>query len=96
MGALIVIVIWIIISIVFFVILYTVIQSAMDNTKMASNIQELRDHFVGLKQEDSLLSKDGPIVEVGSNEEGEDCPACGNKVTLNEFMCPVCELKLRD
>lgn len=85
---------WLISAFVFFFILYSVIQSAIDRSKMAKNIQEIRDFLLTNKAAMKGQS------ELGPNELDIDlfeyCPGCEFKVMKNAASCPECGLLLRD
>ncbi|GMK47582.1 hypothetical protein PghCCS26_47120 [Paenibacillus glycanilyticus] len=68
-------------------ILHEVIQSAIDNSTMARNIQEIRDHLVGKSPEPPQTAND---------EDHENCPGCGYLVHLSDKVCANCGLALRD
>ncbi|GLX71373.1 hypothetical protein [Paenibacillus glycanilyticus] len=68
-------------------ILYEVIQSAIDNSAMARNIKEIRDHLVGKPAE--------PSAADGGAEHGL-CPGCGHRVHRTDRVCPGCALALKD
>jgi len=93
MGA--AIIIWLIGLFIFFFILYNVIQSALDNTTMARNIQEIRDLLSDLKL-DKPVANNPELSMENDDERYEDCPACSYKVKRNESICPDCGLKLID
>ncbi|SFF35133.1 TIM21 protein [Paenibacillus catalpae] len=67
-------------------ILHEVIQSAVDNSTMARNIQEIRDHLVGNKAAE----------QAASDEDHENCPGCNHLVRKTEKVCGNCGLALRD
>ncbi|MCM3631554.1 hypothetical protein M3194_30110 [Paenibacillus glycanilyticus] len=67
-------------------ILHEVIQSAIDNSAMARNIQEIRDHLVGSKAEEPAVSGD----------DYENCPGCDFLVKKTDRVCASCGLALRD
>ncbi|WP_336790909.1 hypothetical protein [Paenibacillus sp. MMO-177] len=67
-------------------ILHEVIQSAIDNSTMARNIQEIRDHLVGKPSE----------PQIASDEDHENCPGCGHLVHKSDKVCAICGLALRD
>ncbi|MCK9861879.1 hypothetical protein [Paenibacillus sp. ATY16] len=68
-------------------ILHEVIQSAIDNSTMARNIQEIRDHLVGKSPEPPQTAND---------EDHENCPGCGHLVHQSDKVCANCGLALRD
>ncbi|WP_336776750.1 hypothetical protein [Paenibacillus sp. MMO-58] len=68
-------------------ILHEVIQSAIDNSAMAKNIQEIRDHLVGKTVEQP---------QVAGDEDHENCPGCGHLVHKSDTVCAICGLALRD
>lgn len=82
-----IIVVWLIGLMVFFFILHSVIRSAIDSSKLAANIREIRDFLQG----QSAASSAPP----GSEKPGETCPGCGSKVRQEDKYCPECGLKLR-
>ncbi|MBU5443586.1 zinc ribbon domain-containing protein [Paenibacillus sp. MSJ-34] len=87
--------VWLIGVFVFFAILYQVIQSAIDQSKMARNIQDIRDMLHQRKNERAEAVKQASAL---ANESiiFEECPGCGRKVKRDERICPECGLTLID
>jgi DNA-directed RNA polymerase subunit RPC12/RpoP len=81
--------IWFFGTIIFFFILYSVIRAALDDSKLAKNIQDIRD--ILYKEKSKIINNN-----VKEEELVEECPACGRKVKQNETTCPECGLKLLD
>lgn len=77
----------IILFIIVLIILHAVIKDAIDSSQTAENIRQ-----IGM-----ILSKGQPEDE---NSEIEnilitECPACGEKITAEDNVCPSCGLALR-
>jgi len=89
-------IIWLIGSFIFFFVLYLIIQSAIDNSTMAKNIQSISDTLEQLASRTAPQQNQIPN-DVESDPEGdEECPACGAKVWPDSSACPGCGLKLTD
>lgn len=67
-------------------ILHEVVQSAIDNSTMARNIQEIRDHLVGNKAAEPHTG----------DENHENCPGCNHPIHKADRVCSSCGLALRD
>jgi hypothetical protein len=67
-------------------ILYEVIQSAIDNSALAKNVQDIRNHLIGKGTEETAASE----------EDLELCPGCNHMVWKTDRVCGVCGSALRD
>lgn len=86
-------------------ILYLVIQSAIDNSRMKAELTEIKTILQeiqkqGYKQANPIIHQE---VRAQENIDGidaesfmENCPACGYEITEKDKFCPSCGLKLRD
>ncbi|WP_123040523.1 hypothetical protein [Cohnella candidum] len=95
MGA--AVIIWLIGMIIFFFFLYLVVQSAIDNTTMAGNIQEIKDLLQEMKSSRVQAASQQNDENTPADLETaayEDCPACGNRVRVTDKTCPDCGLTL--
>ncbi|MDR6879867.1 hypothetical protein [Bacillus sp. 3255] len=87
-------------------ILYLVIQSAIDNSRMKSELTEIKTILQeiqkqGFKQAHPFIQQEVRAVSEKNDREAaesymETCPACRCEITENDKFCPACELKLRD
>lgn len=68
-------------------ILHEVIRSAIDNSTLAKNVQDIRNHLIG--------STTGQET-AASGEDHEPCPGCKHMVRKSDRVCGVCGLTLRD
>lgn len=75
-------------ALIIYWILHEVIQSAIDSSKMARNIQEIRDHLVGSKAAETMTA--------ASDDNHENCPGCNRLVHKTDKVCSSCGLALRD
>ncbi|SFS51441.1 hypothetical protein SAMN05428962_0534 [Paenibacillus sp. BC26] len=95
------IILWIIMIAFLFFILHAVIQSALDSSNMAKNIQDIRDYLYDTKRE-GKTNKRAVAEQLLSTQPGapqdlyEECPACGEKIIQHEPECPSCGLRLKD
>ncbi|SDW80862.1 hypothetical protein [Paenibacillus sp. CF384] len=95
------IVLWLIMVSVFFFILHAVIQSALDSSNMAKNIQDIRDFLYDAKKEGKASKHNAALRHRSIQSQApedlyEECPACGEKVIQHEPECPSCGLRLKD
>lgn len=86
---------WLIGIFIFFAVLYQVIQSAIDQSKMAANIQDIRDMLHHMKNERAEPIHQESALEHES-EIFEECPGCGRKAKRDERVCQECGLTLID
>ncbi|MFC5467966.1 hypothetical protein ACFPPD_04485 [Cohnella suwonensis] len=77
---------WIVGILFFFVILYNVIQAAIDNSKLAKDVRTLKKLLSGTDKED--------ISDESDDATYADCPSCGHRVALNGTDCSECGLRL--
>ncbi|NBI30086.1 hypothetical protein [Chengkuizengella marina] len=80
--------IYIIITFLFFFILYLVIQSAINNSELTEALKQLNQKLEksGLIQEESQKEEDENLVTVNY----ENCPGCDEKILLNKEECSTC------
>ncbi|MCC3373117.1 hypothetical protein [Cohnella sp. REN36] len=98
-------------GIVGLVILYSLIQSAIDQSDTAKTLREIRDLLErqlaasgargrpDVHSEHSLdLQGDAIGTDLSSTQPDADevCPGCGTIVSEDRFSCPECGLTLRD
>ena len=79
-------------GVIFFIILYFVIQMAVDNSYTAQNIRLVREHLVG-KTADEIeedIEEQYDITEIPINK----CPACLSEVKPGDKECSSCGLYL--
>ncbi|MGO4111519.1 hypothetical protein [Paenibacillus sp. YAF4_2] len=70
-----------------FWVLHEVIQSAIDNSTLAKNVQDIRNHLIGKGTQQETAA---------SGEDHEPCPGCKHMVRKTDRVCYVCGLALRD
>ncbi|NDI35211.1 double zinc ribbon domain-containing protein [Chengkuizengella sediminis] len=82
--------IYIIITFLFFFILYIVIQSAINNSELTETLKQLNRKLEKsrLIQEESRKEEDEYLLTV----KYDNCPGCNKKILLNEEKCPKCGL----
>lgn len=98
-------------GIVGLVVLYSLIQSAIDQSDAAKTLREIRDllerHLAasgagGRPETQSAYSPDLQGDAIGTDHSSnppdadEVCPGCGTIVSEDRFSCPECGLTLRD
>lgn len=88
-----------------FYILYLVIQSAIDNSRMRSELTEIKTILQEIQKQEFKRTNPVNNQEVNVKEKKigmitetflENCPACSYEFTENDKFCPSCDLKLRD
>ena len=74
-------------------VLYLVIQWAIDNSKTAENIQEIRDMLAkqNLVSKGNVYSEEDNEISMGNLPEDE-CPACRANIKEEDQECPSCGL----
>ena len=76
---------------------YHLIQSAIEQSKMAQHIKEIRDLLVELHKDKNIQTQ-SQVQEtpdsVQPSYDTECCPACGKRVTMDNTLCPECGLTL--
>lgn len=87
-----------IVAIVFWIIgivvLYLVIQSAIDNSRTANEIKEIRK-LLEKQLQNNRDTGDTTDLEI-LNTAYENCPACGAKVAPEDKDCHDCGLSLKE
>lgn len=82
-------------TIAYFVIFYLLIAKAIDSTEMARHIKEIRDFLINQQQHRSPSeSPFGATADETLPEE--ECPGCGETVSLSDIFCPSCGLRLAE
>jgi hypothetical protein len=104
MCDLMVILLWLIGSIISIMILYWIIISAINSSKMARDINELKEILmnqysikpVEYEQNTEIIDHDNHSQSNGVRNEiiQEECPACGGKVLSIDQVCRSCGLSL--
>lgn len=86
--------IWLIGALIFFFILYLVIQTAVDNSELAQTLRNI-ERLLAARP----ASPERPLPERGAlpQEDGEQqevCPGCGAHAGISAEICPACGLRL--
>lgn len=88
----------IILAVIGLYIWYHLIQSAVEQSKMAEHIKEIRDILVEMRTGNGHTLVHAPTPQ--SVNQGDDtrhcecCPGCGQRVSKDERICPECGLTL--
>ncbi len=91
--------VWLFFLVIGLIILYVLVQAAIDNSKTADEITEIRKLLQKLVENtaDTKAAQDYEEPE-GSGDIPllyDTCPACGEKLSVSDAECPSCGLALR-
>lgn len=85
----------IILYLISLLILYVIIKSAIDNSETAENIRQIRIMLSKQYDEKDDSNSNVPTENFKiQNIPITECPACGEKVSPTDKICPSCGLTL--
>ncbi|WP_372633582.1 hypothetical protein [Cohnella sp.] len=88
------IVIWLIGMVIFFFILFNVIQHALNTSEMAKDLSEIKRLLREQAASRSTAAPPAPRDIAELRKVYDRCPGCGHAVQAHHLVCPDCGLRL--